>query len=83
MQQIGLFIKKKEISKKAPSHWLADIVNQIIELVGENKKYSYGFWLAKIKRSGKSWGDCMQIIKKAKGLDSKYNKGGFINNSLS
>lgn len=84
MQQIGLFVDVyKQTNVKAPTHWKADIVNQIIELVGEDKKYNFVFWLARIKRSRKTWGECMDIIKKARGLDKKYNVGGFINNSLS
>lgn len=71
---------------KPPPHELAASVNEVIsflgESLGESKKYPYKYWLNKVKKSGKSYGDIMVIIKKAQGLDKKYNKGGFISNQL-
>lgn len=95
MLSIGEYLSKNQSipDSKAPSHWKADIVNQIIDLVGLSPKFSvfdkptqfkktYIYWLSLIKKSGKSWGDCMCLLKEANGLDSKYSKGGFITNKL-
>jgi hypothetical protein len=95
MDNLNKYLDKylKQAENKPPRHWKADITNQIIELVGLNRKYSklstekqfkntYVFWLSMIARSGKSWGDMMYILKEASRLDSKYNKAGFICNKL-
>lgn len=84
MKHIASLFGGLKIDKgKKIGRWQQDIVDQILEITGVEKKYPYGLWLAKIKRSGKSWGECQSIIETAKKLDSKYSKGGFIFNSLS
>lgn len=65
---------------RPPRHWKADIVNQMIEMGFEKKDYVR--WLTMIKRSRKSWGDMMVILKEANGLPSQYSKIGFIINKL-
>lgn len=86
-----LELHKKTV--KPPRHWKADIVNQIIELIGLNPAYAkydkatqykktYVQWLSMIKRSRKGWGDMMSVLKNASGLPDKYNKAGYIINQL-
>ncbi len=95
MTPLADFLKKYEGADltKPPPHWKADIVNQIIDLCGMNRKYekfdgktqfrkTYSEWLGMIKQSGKSWGDCMDILKTAGTLKPPYGKGGFIHNKL-
>lgn len=84
MQAIAETVSKYNFEKfeKPPRHWKADIVDQIIAIVGPNKKYNFVYWLTMIKRSRRSWGDCMVILKNASQLPGEYNRGGFITNQL-
>ena len=94
MNKIDTYLEKYKVGNtKAPPHWKADIVNLIIELIGldpqftkwspaEQYRKTFGKWLGMVKRSRKSWGDCMDVLKKAQGLPSKYNKAGYIVNQL-
>lgn len=66
---------------KAP-HDLASIVDEIIAVTGEHKTYNYKYWLGKVKRSKLSFNEILNLLEKAKGLDEKYNKGGFITKRL-
>lgn len=74
-------------------HWKQDVVNTLIEVYGldqtvkakdqaERFRKTYGKWLGMIKRSRKEWPEMMDLIEKANGLDTKYNKLGFIINQL-
>lgn len=72
--------KYTEVNKKAPPHELSASVNEIIKIVGESKTYNYGYWLRKVKNV--SYSKVLGICKEAGSLDAKYNKGGFITNSL-
>lgn len=95
MLSLAEYLKKFEgiPNTKAPSHWKADIVNQIIDMVGLNPKFAalpkpeqykktYVYWLVLIKKSGKTWGDMMTMLKDASTMHPKYPKGGFITNKL-
>ena len=70
-------------SKKAPpnSPFNASI-NEIETICPFTAKYSRGYWSRLLKRSGKNDGDVMVLLKKAKGLDEKFNKCGFVVNQL-
>lgn len=79
MQQLGEQYTLK--TTKAP-HDLASIVDEIITVAGEHKTYNYKYWLGKVKRSKLTFNEILNLVEKAKGLDEKYNKGGFITKRL-
>lgn len=66
--------------KKETPHEQAAKVNEIVNIVGLSEKYNYQFWLGRVKKY--SFGQILEICKKAKSLESKYNKGGYITNQL-
>lgn len=82
MKSLADYLKENENSfrVKPPPHWKSDIVDQFIELGFDRQQY--GRWVAMIKRSKFSWGDCMSLLKDTNNLPSKYNKIGFIINKL-
>lgn len=65
---------------KGPPHEKAASVDEIIKIVGLNKKYGYTYWLRKVGRA--SYPAVMGILKQVSGADKKYNKGGLITNLL-
>ena len=67
---------------KKPPHQLSATVDLLIEEIGTDKRYGYGYWLKKVKQSGLSYGDMEGIIKTARGLPKKYNSKGFIINKI-
>ena len=73
-------LKLPEQKKKETAH--QTIVNAIIEVVGEHPRYNYVYWIGRIHRSKLSTNAILDLVDKAKGLDVKYNKGGFIGNRL-
>jgi len=77
-----VFKARKLVIKKKPPHELSASVDLIVELVGLSKKYNYGYWLRTVKNSKQSYADVFALVKEAKTVDSKYNKGGFITNKL-
>jgi hypothetical protein len=64
-------------------HELAATVNEIIKVVGLHPKYGYRYWLGKVKRSGKGYGEMAGILKEISGMDAKYPKGATLTNKLS
>jgi len=68
-------------AKKVP-HEMAACVNEIIEEFGDNKEYSYKYWLFVVKKSRMKYGEILSILKEARGLPDKYNRGGFVTNQL-
>lgn len=78
MQQISNIIK---LPKQAP-HELSASVNEIESYLPFNKKYGRGYWLNKVKKSGKSYGEICYLLGKMNGLDEKYCKGGWLTNKL-
>lgn len=70
----------KKTDKKKTPHEKAAIVDEIIALVGESKKYNYGYWLRKIGKI--SFGEMQGILKQVRNADPKYNKGGMLTNIL-
>ncbi len=72
--------KKSKDTNKPPSHQRAASVNEIIKVLGENKTYSYSYWLNKVGSA--SYTQVLDILKKAEGLERKYSKGGFVTNQL-
>lgn len=77
--QIGKSKESGEKKKETP-HEKAAIVNEIIALVGESKKYNYGYWLRMI--GAISFSEMQGILKQVQGADAKYNKGGMLTNIL-
>lgn len=71
---------KIEKKGKIPPHVQSAKVDEILKVVKETKKYSYKYWLRKVKNF--SYGDVLSICKDASNLPYKYNKGGFITNKL-
>lgn len=69
-------------NKKVSTHKISASVDLIVQVVGISQKYPYKYWLGKVKRSKKYYSEILGIVKKAKEMDSKYNKGGFITNQL-
>ena len=71
------------LKKKAPpnSPFNASI-NEIETICPFTAKYSRGYWSKLLKRSGKNDGEVMVLLKKAKSLEEKYNRCGFISNQL-
>lgn len=57
-------------------------VSAVACLKDEKIQKTYAYWLALVKRSEASYGDVMAILKKAKGLPAKYNRGGYVTNQL-
>lgn len=80
-QQTFKLFEFKEKKSKAP-HELASIVDQIGEVTEFTKKYSYEFWLRKVKRSKLNYNEILNLVENAKKMDSKYNKGGWLNNKI-
>lgn len=82
MEKIKNYININLSKKRKPSHELAMSVQEIIDVVGESKKYGFGYWLGIVKRSKKSYTEIMGILKELEGLPSKYNKGAVLTNKL-
>lgn len=57
------------------------LVDAILKATGQDNS-QYKFWIGMVHRSKKSMGDILYLCDKAKTLDKKYNKGGFIRNRL-
>lgn len=70
---------RKPRARLAP-HPQAAAVNEIIAFLGDANKASYGRWLRLVKSV--SFGDVMALVNKARGLDPKYNRAGFLVNRL-
>lgn len=62
---------------KAP-HDLATIVDEIIKVTGTTKTYGYKYWLRKVKTSKLSYNEILSLVEKARTLQDKYSKGGFL-----
>lgn len=71
-----------EHDPKAPKHPLAASVNEILKFVGENKKYTYGYWLRLVSKSGKTYGEILSLIKSLEKMDKKYPRGAVLTNKL-
>jgi len=71
-----------ELKKKAPPHEISASCDEIIKICPLDKKHGYGYWLRLVKKSGKSYNDILYLTGKAKGLDEKFNKCGFVVNQL-
>lgn len=69
--------KEKDMS---PKHERAASVNAILELVSPTKTYDYKYWLVKVGNA--TYSQVLDILKEARGLESKYSKGGYITNKL-
>ena len=54
----------------------------IKQKIGFTKKYSRGYWLGLIKKSGKNNFSIQRIVNKALDLPDNYNKGGYVTNQL-
>jgi hypothetical protein len=80
--EIDLKRYERNSLKRPPSHELSASVDEIIGLVGINKTYNYGYWLFMVKKSKMKYCDILDLVKKARELDSKYNVGGYITNQL-
>ena len=73
--------KPKEVSD-AP-HELSASVNYIKEHLGFKGQYDGGYWLRKIKESGKTEYQVRKLVDHAMTLDeTKYNRGGYLTNQL-
>ena len=72
----------RTIQKDDSPHELAASVNYIKRYIGFTKKYSGGYWLSKIKKSGKTNYQIRQLVDEAMTFDRKYNRGGYLTNSL-
>ena len=81
--EIKRFIDTKLSVVKVPRHEIAASVDEIVALVGVDKTYNYGYWLRKVKQSGMCFPEILGVLKEARDLPDKYNKGGFITNKLS
>jgi hypothetical protein len=57
-------------------------VNEIEKYLGFTKKYGRGYWLNRVKKSGKNFNEVCYLLGKMSGLDEKYSKGGFLTNQL-
>ncbi len=84
MENITKTIKNYKLNKvkKAPNSEIASSVEEILNTVGTHKIYNFGFWLRKIKTSGKSYTEILSILKDLEKLPSKYNKGATLTNIL-
>lgn len=81
MKDLASVLAKRKV-RPAP-HETAASANEILEcLKPEPVQKPYTYWLGVVKRSGKSYGDVMAIVKKAKDLPAKYNRGGYVTNQL-
>lgn len=67
---------------KIEKHTLRPIVDKIGEVVEFNKRYSYPYWCRLVKNSKLSYNQILDLVDKAKELDDKYNRGGFIRNRI-
>lgn len=74
---------KSSVTKKAPPHEKAAVVNLFLDFIGDEKertKYPYAFWLRQVGNCG--YGDAMEILKGLETLPIQYNKAGVIINKL-
>ena len=73
----------KSIKKKTEApHELADMTELIRKTYGFTKRYTRGFWLKRLKKSGLSYFSLKKLIKQSEELDKKYNIVGWIVNKL-
>ena len=82
MEQISLLLQNYKPQENDAPHDLSAIVNKIIEVAGESKKYGYGYWLRKVKTSKLGYNQILDLVDKARDIDDKYNKGGFLSNRI-
>lgn len=68
---------------KAPNGEFNATVNLIEEAGLFQGNYKRGYWSKKVKQSGISFLEMERLLKDIEGMDSKYNKGGFLTNKLS
>lgn len=80
MEPISKLLEKYKENEKSPPHEKAASVNEILKIVPETKLYNFGYWLRKVGKV--KYGQILAVCKEAKGLEKKYNKGGFITNQL-
>jgi len=85
LQHIGTlfdgYLQKKSVEKKPP-HELAGSVDLIVAEVGLTKRFTYGYWLRLVKKSGFNYWEINDLCKRSRDLSAKYNKGGFFTNAL-
>ena len=74
--------KNPSTSPKTAPHELSASVQYIRDKIGFTKAYGGGYWSKRIKNSGKSFFSIKALVDTARGLDSKYNRGGFLSNKL-
>lgn len=77
---MSVILQKHKEKEKTPPHEKAASVQEILKLVPETKQYNFGYWLRKLGKA--KYGSILTILKEARGLDKKYNKGGYITNQL-
>ena len=80
MKTFSEILEAKTEPRKIPKHAKAASVDSILEVAPLTKNYSYVYWLAKIGKA--TYGEVLEIVKKAKDVPAPYSKGGFIANRL-
>lgn len=58
------------------------IVDKIVEVTGTTARFGYPYWLRKVKHSKLSPNRILDLVDEARGLDVKYNRGGFISKRI-
>lgn len=81
-EQLKMPLPEKKRSVDWAPHELAATVNEIIKTVGDHPKYGYGYWLGKVKRSGKGYNEMLGLLKELGRMDPKYPKGATLTNKL-
>lgn len=72
----ALFKMPVLVAKKKTAHQV--LVDNILAVAGGHPVYNYKYWVRRVAVSKLSMNAILDLVEKAKGLDPKYNKGGFI-----
>lgn len=80
MKNISELVNNYKTKQNPPAHEKAASVVEILKVVPETNEYNFGYWLKKIGQV--KYGTVLAIMKDAKNLDKKYNKGGYVTNRL-
>lgn len=85
MKHISLTIPSnppKTAPSRSPQHELAESVEMIKKAGIFDSKHGWGYWLRKVKESGKSSNQMIGILKELESLPAKYSKGARLTNLL-
>ena len=75
-------LKRLRVEKTTAPHELSDSVNYIKKHIGVSEAYNEGYWLKKIHDKGLTYHQVVVLVDKARSLDSRYSKGGFLTNQM-